>query len=92
MEKNYHHLSATDRVTLMFLRRQGFSLRAIASELKRRRVKGRSYDAEIAEFAALPAWSLCRSRPKLIEGTDIHDVVIGMLRNKGSPQQISGVL
>ena len=35
MEKHYHHLSTTDRVTLMFLKRQGLSLRAIASELNR---------------------------------------------------------
>jgi hypothetical protein len=35
MGKHYHHLSTTDRVTLMFLKRQGLSLRAIASELNR---------------------------------------------------------
>jgi IS30 family transposase len=35
MEKHYRHLSTTDRVTLMFLKRQGLSLRAIASELNR---------------------------------------------------------
>lgn len=35
MEKHYHHLSTTDRVTLMFLKRQGLSLRVIASELNR---------------------------------------------------------
>jgi hypothetical protein len=35
MEKHYHHLSTTDRVTLMFLKRQGLSLRAIASGLNR---------------------------------------------------------
>ena len=35
MEKHYHHLSTTDRVTLMFLKRQGLSLRAIARELNR---------------------------------------------------------
>jgi IS30 family transposase len=35
MEKHYHHLSATDRVTLMFLKCQGLRLRAIASELNR---------------------------------------------------------
>jgi IS30 family transposase len=33
MEKHYHHLGTTDRVTLMFLKRQGLSFRAIASEL-----------------------------------------------------------
>jgi len=35
MEKHYHHLSSTDRVTLVLLKRQGLSLRAIASELDR---------------------------------------------------------
>jgi IS30 family transposase len=28
----------------------------------------------------------------LIEGTDLHEVVVDMLRNKWSPQQISGTL
>ncbi len=35
MEKHYHHLSTADRVTLMFLKRQGLSLGAIAGELNR---------------------------------------------------------
>jgi IS30 family transposase len=59
MEKHYHHLSTADRVTLMFLKGQGFSLRAIASELdrsprtlsrelQRHAVGGRPYDAEAA--------------------------------------------
>ena len=69
MEKHYHHLSTTDRVTLMFLKRQGLSLRAIAielsrspstlsRELRRRTVEGRPYDAEAAELAARSARSL----------------------------------
>ena len=101
MEKHYHHLSTTDRVTLMFLKRQGLSLRAIAielsrspstlsRELRRRTVEGRPYDAEAAGLAARSARSLCRPRRKLIEGTDLHEVVVDMLRNKWSPQQISG--
>jgi IS30 family transposase len=103
MEKHYHHLSATDRVTLMFLKRQGLSLRAIASELnrspstlsrelQRRTVEGRPYDAEVAGLAARSARLLCRPRRKLVAGTDIHEVVVDMLRNKWSPQQISGTL
>ena len=103
MEKHYHHLSTTDRVTLMFLKRQGLSLRAIAielsrspstlsRELRRRTVEGRPYDAEAAGLAARSARSLCRPRRKLIEGTDLHEVVVDMLRNKWSPQQISGTL
>ena len=35
MGKHYHHLTTTDRVTLMFLKRQGLSPCAIASELDR---------------------------------------------------------
>ena len=101
MEKHYHHLSTTDRATLMFLKRQGLSLRAIASELnrspstlsrelQRRTVEGRPYDAEAAGLAARSARLLCRPRRKLVEGTDLHEVVVDMLRNKWSPQQISG--
>ena len=103
MEKHYHHLSTTDRVTLMLLKRQGLSLRAIASELnrspstlsrelQRRTVEGRPYDAEAAGLAARSARLLCRPRRKLVEGTDLHEVVVDMLRNKWSPQQISGTL
>jgi IS30 family transposase len=101
MEKHYHHLSTTDRVTLMFLKRQGVSLRAIASELnrspstlsrelQRRAVEGRPYDAEAAGLAARSARLLYRPQRKLVEGTDLHEVVVDMLRNKWSPQQISG--
>ncbi len=35
MENHYHHLSTTDRVTLMLMLRQGASLRTVARELKR---------------------------------------------------------
>ena len=85
----------------MFLKRQGLSLRAIASELnrspstlsrelQRRTVEGRPYDAEAAGLAARSARLLCQPRRKLVEGTDLHEVVVDMLRNKWSPQQISG--
>jgi IS30 family transposase len=32
------------------------------------------------------------SQRKLIEGIDLHEVVVDMLRNKWSPQQTSGTL
>ncbi|MBQ0747940.1 MAG: transposase, partial [Marinobacter sp.] len=84
-------------------KRQGLSLRAIASELnrspstlsrelQRRTVEGRPYDAEAAGLAARSARLLCRPRRKLVEGTDLHEVVVDMLRNKWSSQQISGTL
>jgi len=87
----------------MFLKRQGLSLRVIASELnrspstlsrelQRRAVEGRPYDAEAVGLAARSARLHCRPRRKLIEGTDLHEVVVDMLRNKWSPQQISGTL
>ena len=87
----------------MFLKRQGLSLRAIASELnrspstlsrelRRRAVEGQPYDAEAAGLAARSARLRCRPRRKLVEGTDLYDVVVDMLRNKWSPQQISGTL
>jgi IS30 family transposase len=85
----------------MLLKRQGLSLRAIASELnrspstlsrelQRRTVEGRPYNAEAAGLAARSARLLCRPRRKLVEGTDLHEVVVDMLRNNWSPQQISG--
>jgi IS30 family transposase len=92
MEKHYHHLSTTDRVTLMFLKRQGLSLRTIASELnrspstlsrelQRRTIEGQPYDAEAAGLAARSVRVSCRPRRKLAEGTDLHEVVVDMLRN-----------
>ena len=87
----------------MFLKRQGLSLRAMASELnrspgtlsqelQRRTVEGRSYDVEEAELAARSARLHCRPRRKLVEGTGLNEVVVDMLRNRWSPQQIIGTL
>src|SRR5690554_5525200 len=103
MEKHYHHLSTTDRVTLMFLKRQGHSLRAIARELnrspstlsrelRRRTVKGQPYDAEAAGLAARSARSRCRPRRKLVEVSGLHEVVVELLRFQWSPLQLGSVL
>ena len=103
MEKHHHHLSTTDRVTLMFLKRQGLSLRAIASELnrspstlsrelQRRTVEGRFYNAEVAGLAARSARLHCRPRRKLVAGTDLHKVAVDMRRNRWSLQKISSTL
>ena len=103
MEHHYHHLSTTDRVTLMLMRRQGASLRAVARELKRsprtlsreltrHAVGDQSYDAKAAGCSARSARVRCRPKRKLVEGTDLYDVVLDMLRNRWSPQQISGTL
>lgn len=103
MKNHYHHLSTTDRVTLMLMMRQGASLRAVARELKRspstlsrelRRhtIDGQPYDAEAAALSSRSARLACRPKHKLAEGTDLHNIVLDMLRNRWSPQQISGTL
>lgn len=103
MKNHYHHLSTTDRVTLMLMMRQGASLRAVAHELKRspstlsrelRRhvVDDQPYDAEAAGISACSARIRCRPKCKLVEGTDLYAIVLDMLRNRWSPQQISGTL
>ncbi|KXS47367.1 IS30 family transposase [Marinobacter persicus] len=103
MNNHYRHLSTTDRVTLMLMMRQGASLRAVARELKRspstlsrelRRhaVDGQPYDAQAAALSSRSARLACRPKPKLAEGTDLHNIVLDMLRNRWSPQQISGTL
>lgn len=103
MENHYHHLSTTDRVTLMLMMRQGASLRAVARELKRspstlsrelkrHAVDDQPYDAEAAGCSARSARVRCRPKRKLVEGTDLYNVVLDMLRNRWSPQQISGTL
>jgi len=103
MKNHYRHLSTTERITLMLMIRQGASLRAVARELNRspstlsrelRRhvVDGQPYDAEAAALSSRSARLLCRPKHKLVEGTDLHDIVLDMLRNRWSPQQISGTL
>jgi len=103
MEKYYHHLSITDRATLMFLKRRGLSLRTIARELnrspstlsrelRRRTDEGQPYDAEAVGLAARSARLLCRPRRKLVEGTNLYEMVVDMLQKKWSLQQISSTL
>ena len=85
MENHYHHLSTTDRVTLMLMIRQRASLRAVASELKRHAVDDQPYDAEATGCSARSARVRCWPKRKLVEGTDLYDVVLDMLRNRWSP-------
>jgi IS30 family transposase len=103
MKRTYHHLSHMDRATLMLMRDQGYSLRVIGTklcrapstlsrELRRHTGEDRIYDAGQAAKKALVARTRCRPRRKLIEGTDLYAVVLDMLRNRWSPQQISGTL
>lgn len=103
MENHYHHLNTTDRVTLMLMMRQGSSLRAVARELqrspstlsrelRRHAVEDRPYDAEAARLSACSARDRCRPKCKLVVGTDLFTIVLDMLRNRWSPQQISGTL
>lgn len=103
MPKHYNHLNATDRVTLMLMRRQGVSLRAIARELqrapstlsrelKRHETDAHTYNANAADQAARSTRVRCRRQRKLAEGTDLYEIVLDMLRNRWSPQQISGTL
>ncbi|UQG59339.1 IS30 family transposase [Marinobacter sp. M3C] len=105
MKRTDHHLSHMDRATLMLMlmRGQGYSLRAIGTklhrapsilsrELVRHTGEGRTYDAGQAVERVCAARTRCRPRCTLIEGTDLYAVVLDMLRNRWSPQQISGTL
>ena len=103
MTKHYHHLTTTDRVILMFMRRQGASLRAIARELKRapstisrelKRHQGsdHTYNAHHAALVAQVARHRSGRQRKLAEGSELHEIVLDMLRSRWSPQQISGTL
>ncbi|PVY76438.1 IS30 family transposase [Tamilnaduibacter salinus] len=103
MPRSYHHLSHVDRATIMLMHAEGHSLRAIAERLKRspstvsREVRrhtraGQPYDANRAARMAQFSRARCRPRRKLVEGTDLYEMVLDMLRNRWSPQQISGTL
>lgn len=103
MKKHYHHLSTTERVTLMLMQRQGASLRAIARdlnrspstlsrELRRHALQDQPYEAQTAGLAAQTARLRCRPQRKLVEGSELYAIVLDMLRQQWSPQQISGAL
>ena len=100
----YHHLSLQERIDLQFAQLLGLGVRAtarllgrdpgtISRELKRNRpVLGAEYQASTAQQQATWRHMACRPRKKLEPGDELFDLVVEMLRERFSPEQIAGKL
>ena len=101
MTTTYTHLSTEERVTLMVMQRQGFSLRAVARTLKRhpsslsrelRRNACVGYDATQAAVRAQRLRRTARRQRRLLADGELFQIVTQMLRKGWSPQQIARTL
>ena len=103
MGKHYEHLKPEERATVMLMRREGMSVRAVAGtlnrspssisrELSRHSVEGTLYDASIAGAQARERRHQRRRLPKLGVHTVLFGVVEYFLREGWSPEQIAGTL
>lgn len=102
MTTYYTHLTVEERVTLMLMRLQGSSLRAIASQLGRhpstlsrevrRQPQPARYDATLAGARALALRRTPRRHKLLAPGSELFQVVSSMLAKGWSPQQIAARL
>ena len=99
----YTELSIEERATIQVGLAQNFSLRAIARllerppstisrEVKRNSSAGASYQARNAQLIRNHRRIPCRPKKKLKLGSELFDLVIYLLRQKFSPQQIAGRL
>jgi IS30 family transposase len=103
MGKKYEQLKPEERATVMLMRQEGSSLRAVARqlqrspssisrELARHRVEGQCYDATVAGQRARARRFQRRRRRKLAQDTVLFGVVEHFLREGWSPEQIAGTL
>ena len=100
---SYSELSVEERATIQIGHSQGLSLRRIASlidrspstisrELRRNRDASGQYTARVAQQRMQARRQVCRPARKLLPGTERFDLVIHMLRERLSPEQIAGKL
>lgn len=103
MERTYVHLRPEERATVMLMRREGSTIRAVARtlnrspssisrELQRHCDEGQPYDAGAAGAKAREKRLQRRRRPKLGMQTVLFGVVEYFLREGWSPEQIAGTL
>lgn len=100
---SYHELSIPERATLQLGLAQGFSQRRIARmlgrspstisrELRRNRAPGTRYQACAAQQQMQVRRQVCRPQCKLLPGSERFELVVHMLREGLSPEQIAGKL
>lgn len=99
---SYQELSIEERVTIQIGQLPGLSQRAIARMLDRspstisrelrRNATVLAYSASQAHQTMRQRRTVCRPARKLKPGTDLFDLVVYLLRQRFSPQQIAGKL
>lgn len=100
---SYSELSVEERATIQIGRAQGFSLRKIAClitrspstisrELRRNRDVCGGYSARMAQQQMQARRQVCRPSRKLLPGSERFELVVHMLRERLSPEQIAGKL
>ncbi|MNP01834.1 Integrase core domain protein [compost metagenome] len=100
---SYHELSIEERITLQLGQLQGLSQRAIAKmldrspstisrELRRNGGNTERYSASQAHQQMRQRRKSCRPARKLEPGSELFDLVVYLLRQCFSPQQIAGKL
>ena len=103
MGKQYEQLKPEERATVMLMRREGLSVRAVARtlqrspssisrELARHGVEGPCYDAAVAGQRARARRFQRRRDRKLAPDSALFGVVEHFLREGWSPEQIAGTL
>lgn len=100
---SYQELSIEERITIQIGQLQGLSQRAIARilnrspstisrELRRNAAVASPYSASQAHRKMRQRRTVCRPARKLELGTELFDLVVYLLRQRFSPQQIAGKL
>lgn len=99
MGKEYEQLKPEERATVMLMRQDGFSLRAVARQLQRspssisrewarHRGEDQTYDAAVAGYRARSRRFQRRRQRKLTPGTVLFGVVEHFLREGWSPRKL----
>jgi IS30 family transposase len=102
-KKQYTHLSAEERATIMLMQREGSGMREVGRYLNRSastisRELARDFGAESGYTATLAGEQACRWRLKrrkdckLVVGGVLFGIVVEHLRKKWSPEQVAGIL
>ncbi|MGE9840076.1 IS30 family transposase, partial [Pseudomonas sp. UM16] len=100
---SYSELSVEERAAIQIGHAQGFSLRRIAClitrspatisrELRRNRDACGGYSARVAQQQMHARRQVCRPMRKLLPGSERFELVIHMLRERLSPEQLAGKL
>lgn len=100
---SYQELSIEERITIQLGQLQGLSQRAIARmldrspstisrELRRNAANASPYSASQAQQQMRQRRKVCRPARKLEPGGELFDLVVYLLRQRFSPQQIAGKL